>query len=786
MAKISGSGSSNALAKIAGANTILGPAGDDMPVLATGSDRLEIDARAQAGAVQLVVSGSGPTYSGSYTLAGVPVAYSGVESFTVYSSAGNHADEVHTGGGDDVFHHYGLNDAFYEMDIVDLGGGSNDLLVADFSAVSDFAVSNRNSGNNYLFDVDGNDKILYWGVERLHFIGGALDDNVTGHEGGDILDGRAGDDTLAGGGGDDDISGGTGTNAIDAGDGDDIIRSVALGLDTVLGGAGKDTAIIDYSTLATAVTNVFDGEIAFGAGTDTGVSLFGVERIFITTGSGGDSIATQGGDDEIRTGAGADSLDGGDGDDLLDGGAGIDTMTGGAGNDRFFVDDAGDSVIEFVNGGIDQVFASSATYQLPGNVEHLFASSDVNHRFRANAANNVVAGGSGNDTLLLQDGGADVAFGEAGNDVLYFGAAFTNLDKADGGSGRDAIVLQGNYSLTFGANSLAAIESISLQSGANTAFGDLANNFYDFDITLADGNVAAGQQLIVNGQSLRAGEDLTVDGSAETDGRFLIYGGNGVDTLTGGGGADVFFFEGSRWGPSDTVDGGAGRDAMVVSGVSGLNRYVFGANSFTNIESISLNATYASDPTQIPRYELVLHSANVAPGGTLIVNGSSLASHLQFVRIDGSAIQNGNLILFGGVANDTLFGGGGNDLFVGGSGSDTMFGHGGNDIFRYDSASHSNPLAMDSIIEFVPGEDMIDLSRIDANSHEAGDQAFHWIGSDAFTGAGASSAGELRATLENNVWVVRGDTNGDGTADFAIAVFTGSEDLVPGPADFFL
>jgi Ca2+-binding RTX toxin-like protein len=786
MATIGGSGGSHRQAKTAGLETPDRLFVDGMAALATGSDRLEIDARAHPGAVQLIVSGNGPTYSGNFTLGGGSVAYSGVGSFTVYASAGDYADEVRTGDGDDVFHLYGSGEPPSQMDIVDLGGGANDLLVADFSAVSGFVVSNRVSGGYYLFDAGGSSAIAYKGVERLRFIGGAQGDNVTGHEGADILEGRAGDDTLAGGGGGDDISGGTGSNAIDAGDGDDIVRSVSLGFDTVLGGAGNDMAIIDYSALTTAVTNVAGGEVAVGDGVDTRLVLTGVERIVIATGSGSDSIASQGGDDEIRTGAGADSLDGGGGDDQLDGGAGIDSMTGGDGDDTFVVDDSGDIVVELAAGGTDRVVASSAAYDLPDHVENLFAAGAVAHRFRANAGDNVVAGESGNDTLLLQDGGADSAFGHAGNDILYFGAAFTGLDRADGGSGRDVVVLQGNYSLTFGESSVIAMESISLQSGANSYFGDTANNYYDFAIATADGNVAAGQQLIVNGQSLRAGEDFTFDGSAERDGKFLVYGGHGVDTLLGGAGGDVFFFEGNRWGPSDTVDGGGGRDALVLSGMSGLNRYLFGATSFANIESISVNALYASDPSQKPAYELVLHNANVAAGGTLIVNGSSLASHLQYLRVDGSAIQNGNLILYGGVANDRLKGGGGEDVLVGGPGSDLLHGGGGKDIFRYDSPSHSNPSAIDSIFDFAPAEDLIDLSRIDANPHVPGDQAFGWIGQDAFSGAGASSAGELRAYFSVNQWFFQGDTNGDGAADFTIAMLTPSDDYVPGAADFIL
>ena len=56
---------------------------------------------------------------------------------------------------------------------------------------------------------------------------------------------------------------------------------------------------------------------------------------------------------------------------------------------------------------------------------------------------------------------------------------------------------------------------------------------HEQEVGIAD--VGGGQQLIINGQSLREGEDFTFDGSAERgDGKFLVYGGHGGDTLKGG------------------------------------------------------------------------------------------------------------------------------------------------------------------------------------------------------------------------------------------------------------
>jgi Ca2+-binding RTX toxin-like protein len=396
-----------------------------------------------------------------------------------------------------------------------------------------------------------------------------------------------------------------------------------------------------------------------------------------------------------------------------------------------------------------------------------------------------VQGTAGNDMLDLSAGGAGTALGGAGNDVLYFGGAFTGAGVADGGEGRDAIVLQGAYVVTLGEASLAGIESISLQSGANARWGDTAGNFYDFDLTMADGNVAAGQQLIVNGQSLRPGEDFTFDGSAERDGKFLIYGGHGVDTLRGGAGNDVFFFEGRRWGAGDRVDGGGGRDSVVLSSGSGINRFEFADGSFAGIESISLNNRFATDPGQKPSYELVLANGNVAPGGNLIVNGSSLADPAQFLSVDGSGVRGGSLTLLGGAGNDTLKGGEGGDLLFAGGGRDRLAGGGGGDTFQFRATSDSAAGARDIILDFESGLDRIDLSRIDADSHAAGDQAFRWIGAAAFAGAGAASAGELRAYERDGAWIVEGDVDGDGIADLVVEIVLHGP-MPPAPGDFLL
>jgi hypothetical protein len=388
---------------------------------------------------------------------------------------------------------------------------------------------------------------------------------------------------------------------------------------------------------------------------------------------------------------------------------------------------------------------------------------------------NVITGTEGADLILLQQGGNDTANAGGGNDMVYFGQAFTRRDRVDGGDGRDVVVLQGNYVLTLSATNLAGVEALSLQTGANTRFGDSGESYYSYAITTDDANVAAGRQLIVNGSSLREGESFTFDGSAERDGSFLVFGGGCDDLLEGGDGNDVFVFDGDRWGENDRVDGGAGRDSVVITAGDGLTHIDFAPGSLVRIESISVSNRYSSDPDAAPSYEFVLHNDNVAEGDTLIVNGSSLDKRGQTISVDGSEVVDGNLILIGGFGDDSLIGGAGTDLLVGGGGQDGLTGGAGADTFRFDDVSDSagNP---DTIHDFDVGLDLIDLRRIDANEVAAGDQAFHWIGSGQFSGEGAGSAGELRAYRQDEVtWLVEGDTDGDGEADFLLAVVAGPD-----------
>jgi Ca2+-binding RTX toxin-like protein len=124
----------------------------------------------------------------------------------------------------------------------------------------------------------------------------------------------------------------------------------------------------------------------------------------------------------------------------------------------------------------------------------------------------------------------------------------------------------------------------------------------------------------------------------------------------------------------------------------------------------------------------------------------------------------GNDALNGDDGNDRLSGGDGDDNIEGGAGDDRLSGGRGSDqfIFNDDSVDASR----DFISDFKVGDDLIDLSGIDADSRDAADQAFTFVG--RFSG----QAGEATLSYNDgrNITTARFDVDGDGVADLTLSI----------------
>jgi serralysin len=187
--------------------------------------------------------------------------------------------------------------------------------------------------------------------------------------------------------------------------------------------------------------------------------------------------------------------------------------------------------------------------------------------------------------------------------------------------------------------------------------------------------------------------------------------------------------------------------------------------------------------------------------------GNSLANIITGSVADNwLASGDGNDTVSGGAGDDAIFGGPGDDWIRGGTGADYLVGNEGADKFVYYSVAEvgfagdgTGDLIRDfaSVFSGASERDRIDLHRIDANTATADDDAFHFIGG-AFTG----TAGELRDVLgivlvvdpdpyvpeppfESAVRMIEGDVDGDGAADFQLAVIQQSA-IALSVSDFFL
>jgi len=394
-----------------------------------------------------------------------------------------------------------------------------------------------------------------------------------------------------------------------------------------------------------------------------------------------------------------------------------------------------------------------------------------------------ITGTGAEDLFNLSQGGNDTASGGDGNDGFYMGAALSALDSLDGGDGiLDQLGLQGNYGTPFvlSANHLVNIEMLVLLAGNDTRFGDTAGNFYSYDLKTVDANVGDGELLAVSFNRLRAGENVTFDGSAETNGRFLTFAGLGNDTIIGGSQDDGFYFgNNGRWGAGDSVNGGAGTlDQLGLQGsYTGASAVTFGATQITGIEMLVLltggDVRFGNPPGIGYSYDVTMNDGNVANGATFYVSANMLRAGVpgvtdETLAFNGSAELNGHFTIWSGAGADTLVGGLQSDTIYGAGGADLLTGGGGNDTFAYIDAAHSTAAAKDQILDFATG-DLIDLTAIDAITGGPND-AFAFIGSANFSGAG----GELRAfDAGGGVWQVEGDIDGIGGADLVIAVTTG-------------
>ncbi|WP_112310850.1 calcium-binding protein [Pseudogemmobacter bohemicus] len=327
-----------------------------------------------------------------------------------------------------------------------------------------------------------------------------------------------------------------------------------------------------------------------------------------------------------------------------------------------------------------------------------------------------------------------------GNGISYHGSQFADLVTNRGSMTGDVTMGSGN-------------DTIDNRAGTITGdlYGGAGDDYYIGHLgTTVTGTVFGG----AGNDTLFGGDNADrLEGEDDND---LIQGGGGDDSLFGGAGADTLAGQAGN----DGFYGGSGNDLM--SGGAGSDTLDGGVDNDTLLGNEGNDALYGGD------------------------GNDNLAGHDGDDLINGGT---GNDLLTGGAGNDTLSGGEGYDLLYGqdgddvlngGGGGDRLYGGAGADLFDFDDAA-ATPASVSGrawIMDFTPGEDRIDLSQIDADSVSDGHQSFTYIATAAFSGI----AGELR--YDRATWLVTGDTDGDGVADFSIVLAHGPMGVTA--ADFIL
>ena len=449
---------------------------------------------------------------------------------TDYLDGGTGADRMDGGGSSDTYVVDNAGDVVIERDLEAFGdgwitSGENDLVYASISftlgafvehlslitgagAINgtgnelDNTIHGNNSGNT-LSGLDGDDLLIgHGGNDTLR--GGNHNDELYGSEDNDTLEGGAGSDTM---------DGGTGVDTMRGGSGDDYYYVDNSG-DTVTENADAGHDIVYSSVTFTLAANVEDLGMQDGAVDGTGNALDNV-----ISGNGDDNeIRGLDGEDLLKGGGGADVLRGGDqndvlhgqgGEDTLRGDAGDDEMYGGTNDDDYFVNSAGDLVVEYGNEGLDAVFVTGLdNYTLTANVENLHLLTGTN-----GTGNGLVNYITGNllSNIIDGAGGADTMEGRQGDDTYRVDNAGDVVVEA-GNEGSDTVLASVSYTLTAGSS----VETLATTNDAGTGAVNLTGNALNNSIR---GN----------------------------NGTNILNGGGGSDGLDGRGGTDTASYENNPW-----------------------------------------------------------------------------------------------------------------------------------------------------------------------------------------------------------------------------------------------
>lgn len=324
--------------------------------------------------------------------------------------------------------------------------------------------------------------------------------------------------------------------------------------------------------------------------------------------------------------------------------------------------------------------------------------------------------GSGNDTLVLNDGGSTttkftVDAGNGNNDVTITDAKAATAVTA--GSGEDSVAINadgdfivvtgaGNDTVTIGHN----VESNAIMiagdgTGDKLVLADTDGNDFSSETAFAfsgfetvDISALSGGSITVSNSQFN-GQTLTLKGDAVADNLIIkggdtadtinastitvdtasvtLSGGKGNDIITGTAAADTIVFDFG----ADTIDAGVGADVLDAStGIAGA-KAVSTSDAVAGVV-VNLGTTNISEATIQAASgmflggtatEVVGGSANLGYTADKTANTSEVDSLVNVTSVVGTA---GNDYIVASSAGSTIMGGVGADTIVAGAGVDTI------------------------------------------------------------------------------------------------------------------
>ena len=499
---ITGNSANNTLKGLAGNDTLNGGAGADTMTGGTGDDTYVVD-NASDVVTESANQGIDTVKSSiNFNISAKPY----IENITLTGSAAISA----TGNATNNTLDGSLNSAANTL----TGGAGNDTYVVGAGDViveaAGAGADTVRSGQNWTLGVNL-EKLVLTGSAATAGAGNGLDNTLTGNDAANTLSGGAGNDILNGGAGNDILDGGSGA-------------------DTMVGGSGNDTYIVDNASDVTTEASTAATEIDTVKSSVTRTLGANLENLVLT---GATSINGTGNtlNNKLTGNAANNSLSGGAGNDTLNGGGGVDTLNGGAGDDVYVVDTTTDVIVD--SAGTDTV-QSSVTFTLGSlsMIENLTLTGTAAINGTGNALDNVIGANAGNNTLN----------GGSGNDTASYQTATAGVTvRLTSTAAQDTV--------GSGTDILLNIENLAGSNFADTLTGNAADN-------ILAGN--AGNDILQGG-----GGDDQLFGGAGND---ILADSAGFDILNGGAGDDTYVVTGS--GGSIEIADSEGVDTLDASGAA--------------------------------------------------------------------------------------------------------------------------------------------------------------------------------------------------------------------------